>query len=401
MQSKLRKCQKSYEMCGIIFADLIGRANKRVLKRYNAQSKRGTQGYGCVCIEHGLITKVFRSKAEHEIRKNMKSVQSNTMLMHHRNPTSSPNIEECNHPIYVHNDMLDFDYLVVHNGVIENAKSLKTIYEKKGFTYTTEVVKIFKSKISNVEHLIEESFNDSESFAIDIAITIESDGKMIDSNGSIAFVALQVDKENSEVKSVYFGRNFRNPLKIDHTNTELFLSSEGRGKDVEPNMLHNYDLKTKNISSKSLHIGYKLPEPPKKEEEKTDLLPPPRNEKPTLFGGHEVYYKPYFDGNDVKITFFSHRLSESRTKKFGMVGESLSRIGIKKEHMNSMSNYDWDEYDELNTEIDINVSIISAGKKGDIPLNDDERREIQNELRSLFLRLKTLRDRVTNRADKF
>jgi len=42
------------------------------------------------------------------------------IIAHHRYPTSTKNLINQTHPIQVSNELLEHDYLVIHNGVITN-----------------------------------------------------------------------------------------------------------------------------------------------------------------------------------------------------------------------------------------------------------------------------------------
>lgn len=251
-------------MCGIVFVHQnkeLGKATRRAFKIYEAQKKRGTEGYGCIVADNMKITKVERSQLENGIRK-IRHEAGNLALFHHRLPTSTPNLEECTHPIFVSNSKLKYDYYVVHNGVISNAKELKTKYEELGFEYNTSVIirKEYVTKTTTYTDTTEtKQFNDSESLAIDLALAIEGDKDGIESKGSIAFVVLQVDKNKDKIQKIFFGRNVRNPLKITSNQKQLLLSSETGDKDVEPQVLFCYDPYSHNITKRDFNIDAYVP----------------------------------------------------------------------------------------------------------------------------------------------
>lgn len=249
-------------MCGIVLVKNNNdhKASKKVFKRYQAQSKRGTQGYGAVSIENGKIKQIYRSEDEAGIRAIYKD-DATCMLFHHRTPTSTPNLEECTHPIFVSNEELDYDYLMVHNGVISNDTTLKSEFEKRGYEYTTKVQSYYKSK-GEYKPNGREVFNDSESLAIDLAIAIDGNEPKLKALGSIAFVMIQYRKDTKDVTGIYFGRNDRNPLKLDRQGGNIVIASEGTGIDVEVHKLFKLDIETDEITSRPFDVGYnyKLPE---------------------------------------------------------------------------------------------------------------------------------------------
>ena len=131
-------------MCGIVagFSKKGKRISKSIMKRYLAQKHRGSQGFGYVMYykdgKGGSIS-VGRSIDEAGIRTQIMNENSSIGLFHHRLPTSTPNVEEATHPIFVSNEELDYDYFVVHNGVIRNADELKKKHEDLGYEYTTVI----------------------------------------------------------------------------------------------------------------------------------------------------------------------------------------------------------------------------------------------------------------------
>lgn len=242
-------------MCGQVLIDTYGKgkATKSAFRRYQSQSKRGTLGFGCVSINQKKINKVYRSVDEAGIRQVLGD-KSDMVLFHHRHPTSTPNVEEATHPIFVSNVKLEYDYYITHNGIISNASDLKQEFEKLGFVFTTEMEEFYKIKQKyHASH--KTKFNDSESFAIDIAIAIEEGKKDIKSRGSIAFIALQVNKETQIVETVFFGRNKNNPLKMQRLGQSFVLASEGDGVDVETDKLYSYSPTDHTVAITDLCIG--------------------------------------------------------------------------------------------------------------------------------------------------
>lgn len=228
-------------MCGIVYVRSLGsRKNQKsavdkVLELFENQKSRGTQGLGFVAIKNHTVIGYKRFEEVDEMKTGIALFdKADEILFHHRYPTSTPNIAESNHPIKVSHSSLEFDYYVVHNGHINNSSTLETKHRGLGFKYRTAVEKIeyVKSKYPTKERadvLYEykniEKFNDSESLAIELALTIESKQSKVDTSGGAAFIALQVDKKTKKVVKMFHGRN-TNPLVIGVDKDYYTLSSQ-------------------------------------------------------------------------------------------------------------------------------------------------------------------------------
>ena len=224
-------------MCGIIAAFNKKQENKEtvnewVLNQFEDQRKRGTEGFGIISINEDGQYIIARATEGYKFMWDIHMNQSTMLLVHHRTPTSTPNLIKQTHPMVVSNGSLQKNYIVVHNGVVYNASEVKKKHEELGFLYETEME-------GNVG---EKKFNDSEAFAIELARFIEGQTNEIDIRGSVAFVALQVDKKTKKVEQLYFGRNEANPLKIAKSREILKLSSEGPGNEVKPFNLYFCEL---------------------------------------------------------------------------------------------------------------------------------------------------------------
>jgi len=240
-------------MCGIIHCKKQNKnekANKLVIKRFEKQRSRGTQGFGYVEIKNGVVVAEVRTQTEKEIMEKLEKSEADEIMFHHRLPTSTPNIIESTHPIRVFNDNLKYGYYVVHNGVIRNDEELREQHVKDGFEYTTELKKQF---VTNKNVYSEIMWNDSEAVAIDFCQAIET-GKKMTSEGSIAIVALQFEKDSGKAIALYFGRNEGNPLKIENDANFLSISSES-GKDLKTDTLYRYDYSKNAISESKMTIG--------------------------------------------------------------------------------------------------------------------------------------------------
>ena len=252
-------------MCGIVagFSKRGQKINKAIMRRYRDQKTRGREGYGYLAMYPNGVSYV-RRETEAEIEKDLMDELSHWVMFHHRQPTSTINVEECAHPIFVSHAELDHDYYVVHNGVIGNHAELKTKHEILGYKYTT-VLKhhdqtLYKSAVSGREYFTArgseiEKYNDSEAFAIELVRNIDGmDNKNIDAVGTIAFVCIQVNKKTGIAERMFWGHNERNPLFIENNKEYLWLRSQG-GKEVPTHRIYCMDGETLDITYREQHIG--------------------------------------------------------------------------------------------------------------------------------------------------
>lgn len=221
-------------MCGLIYIyrkDGLP-AYKAVLKRYRKQKSRGTEGYGYVAIQNDIIVSYRRATTEHEIVKMIEKETASEILFHHRNPTSTPNIEEEAHPLLVESKLLNHQYFIAHNGVIRNDDDLKKKHEALGIEYATEITKAFVVNSTGKYYKEKETrWNDSESLAIETALAVDGYKKTIDTEGYAAVIGLQT--KGPRVVSRFFYRN-QNPLNFQEDSTMIQITSEGAGDKVAP-----------------------------------------------------------------------------------------------------------------------------------------------------------------------
>lgn len=225
-------------MCGLIYLrrkDGLPAA-KAVIKRYNKQKGRGQEGFGYVAIKDNKVVSYKRARFWDEIQYLLTQEDAPEILFHHRFPTSTANIIECAHPIYVSNEKLSNDYYIVHNGVIRNTGVLKYEHEEQGFVYNTEINSYVETKNGNrYEEGV--AWNDSESLAIETALVIDGLKNEIDTIGPAAVIGLKVDAD-SNVLERFFYRNYANPMTHYDDVTMTVLSSEGKGESVMGTSIH-------------------------------------------------------------------------------------------------------------------------------------------------------------------
>jgi len=256
---------KITKMCGIVTIKKNkgggkknkGRAYKAVLKRFQKQRSRGTEGFGYIAIQNGKIVSVERTKTESEIIWKLKKETTNEIIFHHRNPTSTPNHEDTAHPITIKEDQFHSNYYVIHNGHISNASELRTQHELFGLKYTTdmstETVITTRSGKKTTEK--KDCFNDSESFAMELALYLENIRHVIDTKGSVAFVCVETDKEDNVLR-IHYGRNDgTSPLVVEENKGLFSIKSTGQGTDIPPNNLYTLDYVTNNIDINKVNIG--------------------------------------------------------------------------------------------------------------------------------------------------
>lgn len=221
-------------MCGIVYVKRKDgkSAVKSVKKRYQKQKFRGMEGFGYVAIKNDRIVSYQRAATEHEIMQKLEKEDAPEILFHHRFPTSTPNMEEQAHPLKISNPGFEFDYYVVHNGVIRNAYLRKIDHEKYGMEYSTDLRQLWQTTSKKAYYVsdVPTKFNDSEALAVDTALVLEGKLQSIDSEGPAAVIALKV-KDGKVIERIYYRNN--NPLKYLDTSHMVTLTSAGAGKDVK------------------------------------------------------------------------------------------------------------------------------------------------------------------------
>lgn len=208
------------------------------MKRYLAQRRRGSDGFGFYIPESNRLT---HNPREGRILSLLRRTKASEILFHHRFPTSTGNVRTGCHP-YSTKDYFEHQYIVVHNGVLSNSYALRDAHYKAGIKYVSEQE--------------DGRFNDSEALTYDLARYFEGQVEYLTAAGSIAFIAIKL-KAGKPV-AVLFGRNYGNPLKMQRTKKNLTLSSEGAGTDVEAHQLHVFDYKTQTVTRTPMQIPHSI-----------------------------------------------------------------------------------------------------------------------------------------------
>lgn len=251
-------------MCGLAFA--LSKRGKNtgeyVYSLFEKQKSRGQQGFGCICIDGGKITKIFRSKFATEIQQELKGNRSDIVLFHHRLPTSTKNTIGTAHPMFISNPSLKFDYYFAHNGVINNAGELKKKHNELGYSYLTEFTEttkaLYQDGTEEVLSNLSSVFNDSESLAIELARWIEGYTDSVDTQGGAAFWGIQVEKGTQNVVSLYYGKNKGRDLK-EFNNKNWFSVSSESGSNSEDMKLFTMTLSTGEWMKEDLPIDEAAP----------------------------------------------------------------------------------------------------------------------------------------------
>lgn len=225
-------------MCGLIGVFNTGKyekkaANMQALLQFEDQRKRGTEGFGVITINSKMKTRVDRATEPYKFMWDIHNNPSNMIIVHHRTPTSTDNLIGQTHPILVSDGSLKYDYLVTHNGIITNDEDLKKEHEELGFVYKTCTESHYTGAIK---------FNDSEAFAIELARLVEEQTDEMNISGSAAFIALQIDKKTQTTVKLLFGRIRTTPLIMAKSRNTLFLSSEGKGHEIDEKTLYSCKL---------------------------------------------------------------------------------------------------------------------------------------------------------------
>lgn len=224
-------------MCGLILGiSLKGKPmNKQVLDQYEKQKLRGRQGFG---IFDGDYNNLIRETKEDSILNWLRKYKSTDILFHHRFPTSTENVKNACHPFSTR-DHFETNYILIHNGRVSNAGSLKLDHKKLGIEY-------YSVQKNN------QAFNDSEALAWDVALYLEGKQEGLVAYGGIAFICMAI-KDGK--KTLHFARN-SSPLYMQINKKRVFLASvQGTANtEVKPHTLYSFDFETKKLTEKKLYV---------------------------------------------------------------------------------------------------------------------------------------------------
>ena len=207
-------------------------AEQYVANQYEEQHQRGKDGFGITAIDDEGQVHIFRATEAAKMMADLyiKARGMRHILLHHRNPTSTDNSLDQTHPMIVSNKELKLDWIINHNGVIRNAKELRPEHEKLGYEYLTH----YDQFVSEYTKTTIPKFNDSESFAIELARHLEGITKDINIEGPAAFMAVASHKKTGRVVKIIIGTNGLHPLKtLTFEEGVGFASLEEAGDAIE------------------------------------------------------------------------------------------------------------------------------------------------------------------------
>lgn len=330
-------------MCGIVYVRRKdGKpANRSIRKRYFKQKYRGTEGFGYVAVRDNKVVAYERAPSEHEIMEKLKKETAPEILFHHRYPTSTPNLDEQAHPLFIGGTPLKYQYFIAHNGVIRNADARKEVHRVLGIPYRTQLTSLVQTSNKKTYHFGTDRFNDSEALAVDTALAIENIIKIIPSEGAAAVVGLILDGE--KVIDRIFYRNKSNPLKYQNDQVMTTLTSLGSGSDVD--FVHIMRLNDdgtfeKHPSNVWTPFTYVLPYYSGRDSGSTTALPPRqpvidglpatiRLDELPAFKGHDLAHgKADFLTNmsDINLWDEAERVSKARKEIVASMAELDDRV---------------------------------------------------------------------------
>lgn len=361
-------------MCGIIAAfnnkTKTQPVNNWILSQFQDQMNRGEKGLGVIFINKKLKINIERATEKTKTILDLMLRPSSNIIMHHRFPTSSDNKIKQTHPILVNNKKLKHKYYVIHNGVILNEELLKKHHEKLGYKYTTLKKTKEASWRDNTKIITTEEFNDSESFAIEIARLIDKNIKKIKTKGSFAFIALQINKKTKKATNIYFGRNEESPLMFHRAKHQIQISSEGTGISIKTNKLYEMNINTLKVK-----------------QIKTIKTKPLENTKTKKDWGYNEYYEAntqYYNKNNNKNKTQTKLIISKIDDAKEQTNKQTKLIKIEKDDYPKGEIVEKDtteEYETENDQTEIQIANITEKAKKDIDEEIDYIMEILNEQR--------------------
>jgi len=224
-------------MCGIILAESFDGldVNEFVAQQYEAQKHRGSEGFGFFDRTRNRLRKATK---ERKILSQLKNTPSSSIMFHHRWPTSTDNVKNACHPFST-KDHFDTNYVLIHNGHIQNSKELRVEHEALGITY------------NSVQP--DDGFNDSEALLWDVALTLEGKQDELKAYGNIAFIVLAMPRDKRKSTVLHFARNVQ-PLNMQLDETMILLASELDGEEIDSHKLYSYNYKSNKLTTKDFEV---------------------------------------------------------------------------------------------------------------------------------------------------
>lgn len=351
-------------MCGII--GYIGfKDNKKtqetaknfLIQQYQRQFERGTKGFGIITINKNKFN-ILRATEPTKALLDLHFSKNPIILFHHRMPTSTDNTLEQTHPIFISHKKLTFDWLIMHNGIIYNDKERKKIHEEEKYKYTTETQKYYSEIIK--EPITE--FNDSETFAIDLARYLENLDKELQCQGSFGFIALKIEKKSQKPFSIIWGKDKTNPLSHEITKKGILIASELPLPKIQNPELTTFEIEIKNLEKFNIN---KL--------KTTKIIIPEKIPEKTTIGftsnnatNYSFYPNNYYEPREKENNQNQEKKKPPETLIESMERKETSFNIMTEKKTNQITELIWEFYDvledEKTTEFEIGTYIEEINK---------------------------------------
>lgn len=229
-------------MCGIVYQQNFDETpvNNDVLQAFDNQRHRGTEGFGLFTVYSDGTPNLVRSANEDKVLNYVVKHDMEMMMFHHRKPTSTKNVKRAAHPFSTKDHFGDNQYVLIHNGSINNSWALHQDHEDMGIAYQSQLDK--------------HTFNDSEALLWDFALTMEGEQEELKARGLIAFICMRLHKGKPD--KLFFGRNTY-PLKMLRDKKKFNLASEGEGEDIKSDTLYTYNYELNRLTKKDFTVPSK------------------------------------------------------------------------------------------------------------------------------------------------
>jgi asparagine synthetase B (glutamine-hydrolysing) len=226
-------------MCGIVYNNsfLNEDVSAWTIEMFNKQIDRGVKGFGFYLPQ---TDKLVHNTRQGRILSLLRREYPSEVMFHHRNPSRTSNRRDQCHPFSTKN-FFDANYVMVHNGRIDNEYTRRTAHKELGIEY-----------VSHHHNGRFEDHNDSESLLWDLALYMEGKVESVESAGAIAFVMVKM--VNGKPDTLYFGRNKGRPLGLDLRQTGISIASEHVGKLLPTDTLYSYHYATRKLTTAPLEL---------------------------------------------------------------------------------------------------------------------------------------------------
>ena len=241
-------------MCGIVaYKGPKLNAGKVVFDGLKLLEYRGYDSSGIAIHNNGNV-EVFKKKGKvknsEKLFKNSK-ISSNIAIGHTRWATHGEPSDINSHPIVSYNKK----YTIVHNGIIENYKELKSLLEDEGYKFQTDTdTEVF---VNFIESCISKSKNFSKGFSYALSKVTGAFGivLMVNNNPDILYAA----RKGSPLAIGQFNGNFilasdASPI-VEYTNKIIYLENDTFLKiSGDSFKIFDFNLNTKNKSFKEVDL---------------------------------------------------------------------------------------------------------------------------------------------------